>query len=919
MHYLFLLILALIPELAFAGPFDPPSGDISMKILDQIFGGLVSNGNDAFGSAIGTFNSAILVVGGILAAYTILAGTLGTAHDGEMLGKKFSSVWIPIRFCLGTALVLPVLPGGYCVMSALVMWAVKQGVGLAGMVWVAYMATPSVGANIAFPTTAQMQIQKVAEDAFLAGVCVEAHKKYTTESPGILGLLNRYDWKMALEGDTYHYGDHKGLTSFINKSECGWVKLPKAITNQTVATGASSTNAGYLGPLDNLFQAPDMSPLNTAHRTQTGILINKMNALAGKVVGDVKSVPTNADKYYKEIADASKAYMTGIQTVAQGIVNGQAGQAQNQAMKDNGWIMAGAYFNSIIVNNNKLTTAMNAFPTASGSVDIAKNTREDDDATKYMVGTQVLSARGTDYSMQPGSPLANKKEEEHKKADTGIGGRFANAIAEVFTAIDLYSLKNDTRHPLIVVNEMGSRLLTAWSVLAITVPSLSIATGWIPGAGPAISGFLSTAMSFMLLPITALVATGFAMAYVIPFMPFMIWLACAVGWVVQVVIAILAGPLWAVMHLHPSGDDMHGKGGNGYTLLLGLLLRPALLVFGFIASIVISSVIGEFINKIYFQVFSFSQGDGNGLLGFVGIIAGTAVYAVVMFAFIKKTFGIMHIIPDELLRWVGGQGDSVGSYAKTMQEGSSGGFAVLGAAVSNNTRGLGRGNGSGGKQITDKPFPEKPNGNIPLEGNSLLKPSAGSEQGASNPDSPKSFSDLKKASKESPKSEVQSEISKQSANNDHQGEFNAFKTNNKLDNALSMVGKENSPAFLESVKSINESKPDSPISKNIDSAYNKHLNNTFGSGTGRITAEVGGGSYHSPSANKLVDEYKDMQEKLSSEFGDSIAKSMLEGANVNALSSFKADESSVKNGGNLELKDYVKKEFSELEKNISPE
>ena len=51
-------------------------------------------------SAISTFNGAVLIIGGILATYTLLAGTLGTAHDGEMLGKKFSSVWIPIRYSL---------------------------------------------------------------------------------------------------------------------------------------------------------------------------------------------------------------------------------------------------------------------------------------------------------------------------------------------------------------------------------------------------------------------------------------------------------------------------------------------------------------------------------------------------------------------------------------------------------------------------------------------------------------------------------------------------------------------------------------------------------------------------------------------------------------------------------------------------
>ena len=104
------LLAMLLPSLAFASNlFDVPAGDVSMKVLGAIFGGLLDSGggSDPLLSGIKMFNGGCLIIGGILAAYTILAGTLNTAHDGEMLGKKFSSVWIPVRYSVGTALVLP--------------------------------------------------------------------------------------------------------------------------------------------------------------------------------------------------------------------------------------------------------------------------------------------------------------------------------------------------------------------------------------------------------------------------------------------------------------------------------------------------------------------------------------------------------------------------------------------------------------------------------------------------------------------------------------------------------------------------------------------------------------------------------------------------------------------------------------------
>lgn len=72
-------------------------------------------------------------ISGALAAYTLIAGTMQTAHDGEMLGKRWSSMWLPIRVTLGTAAVVPAV--GYCVAQMFAAWMVIQGIGMADQVW----------------------------------------------------------------------------------------------------------------------------------------------------------------------------------------------------------------------------------------------------------------------------------------------------------------------------------------------------------------------------------------------------------------------------------------------------------------------------------------------------------------------------------------------------------------------------------------------------------------------------------------------------------------------------------------------------------------------------------------------------------------------------------------------------------------
>lgn len=67
------------------------------------------------------------------------------------------------------------------------------------------------------------------------------------------------------------------------------------------------------------------------------------------------------------------------------------------------------------------------------------------------------------------------------------------------------------------------------------------------------------------LPIKLLFGVGMGTAFVLPNMPFIIWVGCITGWVLLVIEAIIAAPLWAIMHLHPNGDDLTGRGGNGYS------------------------------------------------------------------------------------------------------------------------------------------------------------------------------------------------------------------------------------------------------------------------------------------------------------------------------------------------------------------
>ena len=703
-NILLVLLIMLMPGLAFAqaGPFTPVPDDISVKVINQIFGGLVNGGNDAFAGAISTFNGAVLIVGGILATYTLLAGTLGTAHDGEMLGKKFSSVWIPIRYALGTALVLPVIGnGGYCMMQQIVMWLVLQGVGLADSVWDSYMKTPGVSANMSISKNTEIKARALAENIFMAEICIEANKYALSQTDNILTLNNRYVYDMSYDANKriYSFGDQKGLLSGWTKNDCGEVTFGEKVKNSTVASGPATSNVGYLGPLDNLFAPTDVQPINQAHETATVALIAAVKSVAISSLNNPDGIDSaKAATLYQGIDTATATYLESIKAAANAVA--LTPSDTTKSAHKHGWFMAGAYFMNTVVTNNKITNAIAGVPDSK----FGKATSNDQAETLFAMGLKVLAAGNPDYG-SAANAINSKKEIETSKAteELGYGGRIMNAITRGLTSIDLYGLKNDPRHPVIVINEMGSRLQAYWTGMVITLIGVTAAAGvaalFKSAIATTVTNVLIIIVGFLGLPIMALAATAFTASYLIPMLPFMMWLGILGGWLIAVVIAVIAAPLWAIMHLHPNGDDLTGRGGNGYMMVLGLLLRPALAIFGFIAAIVISSVMGEFINKVFFQVFSFSQGDGNGLGFFIGMIAGTAIYVAIMFSFIKKTFGLMHVIPDELMKWIGGGGDQLGHYAGKMGEGSSGGVAQVAAFTAG--RGLSQGMNNTGRQVTD--------------------------------------------------------------------------------------------------------------------------------------------------------------------------------------------------------------------------
>ncbi|MGV3740070.1 MAG: type IVB secretion system protein DotA [Gammaproteobacteria bacterium] len=201
------LLCALFPALAFADSsvsfFTPPSTDYSVIFLGNLFGQvdgvLYGSGSQIMGKMFLVFNSAVLALGGIVVTYTLIVATMNTAHEGQFLGQKWSSIWIPIRSTIGLALLIP-KASGYCLMQIFIMWIVVQGVGAADRVWDAALNYLDLGGVF-------MQIQTPLNPTTSSGDAVEKIAK--GESAALQGQVCMRGLQSALEITRKSYLEQK--------------------------------------------------------------------------------------------------------------------------------------------------------------------------------------------------------------------------------------------------------------------------------------------------------------------------------------------------------------------------------------------------------------------------------------------------------------------------------------------------------------------------------------------------------------------------------------------------------------------------------------------------------------------------------------------------------------------------------------
>ncbi len=693
-----LVLLGALTSSAFAdsllgtslNQFTPPAGDTSVDFLREVFGsiiGLIATGgnveggqtNDVLGAMMKIFNSAVLFLGMLFVGFTTVKGTIDSATDGEILGKKMSSIWVPLRTVGGTALLLP-LGSGYSLIQIAILWLALQGVGVADAIWKAgieqikqdnMISRPMIpdsrplAANILkFEVCAaamNKQFQESNRSTRINAVAVQRKMMNTGEMTNydvfdVFPVVGAYTTIKNYSKSSYNITDYKWRAndnSYINPDVCGGISW-----KQSWEASEGNSNTKII-----------KDPIMAAHAQAVQKMVQALHPIAQQIVAGQKPAPG-------VLETAANDYETALRAAAKSTVQQTNDRARTDFLKgaeSGGWIFAGTWYNHIVKMNDVMQSTLNGLPTSEPIDIIDKETREvlltyqdamaaADEYAKHHVD-DVRKTYYNDTNVR--APREGEGAWEYVRKL--LSAPFMGAINQMTQEIAGSNLNHMSQMKSFGDTIVGTgEVLLA--VLAGAAGAANSAVGKIAGAGvmdwSAAIQFLSGTLTTL---IFLLFAFGATLSTYVPMIPFITWITSVVNWFVLALEAVIAGPLFAVAHVHPDGDDAVGKAGQGYMMILSLVMRPALMLFGLIGAMLLTQPVTGIINIAFMTVVGGVQADS--ITGIVSFVAYVAVYVILMTTVVHIVFSLIHWIPDNILRWLGAHAGGISSAERSGEEG----------------------------------------------------------------------------------------------------------------------------------------------------------------------------------------------------------------------------------------------------------
>lgn len=659
---------------------------------------------------VGYTSIAALAVAVAILTYVIPGSAIHTATSGEPLGRSWSSVWLPLRVSIGVGMILPTTVGGGAI--SFVQYFVYKlavfGSGFASLAW-GFVTTDIASYDSTIVSSVQAPKLDTYVDLANSAICSAQEKwrkdnigrttkpaiHYSIEYYTANGELVEYEETAMPSGNSFKLpaGSVLSEISFSESGNCGSMSLFPKLTEQTPkGSWAAYQNASQiiLEVLNRYTQLIVMARNDNVTTKAINIAVNAEIEEGDRVRSYVdsakKAIAADAAQYPAKMVNA---IMTGFRSSVDDI-----SKEKKKLLAYESWLFAGnAAFNISNYSSNVGTTAQTInkaivngkWRSCGEGTEGCKAEASTDSAyilgdyrTSSVMGWTTIVENAVGSANVQASPGVNP--ETAKILCNGDGcneAKWVNDLTSDMQVVVLDFLKDSgeiaanektgvvsdsifditaSSNPFLVASQIGHSLnailVTAWtSGLLIATAAGAIGDSLIGqvggGAGRgAVEYILTTVFPF----ISAAMIAGGVMAYVIPAIIAIRWLFAVLNWILVVIEAMAAAPLWAAIMLTPEGDGITGsRAERGIVIIAQLIITPLLLIVSLIATTATASVGFQLLNQMFFT--DPTAFNNNGAIDFV---LRLVFYVSLLTSVCWASASIIVDLPRSIMDWIGG-------------------------------------------------------------------------------------------------------------------------------------------------------------------------------------------------------------------------------------------------------------------------